>query len=71
MYACTLWQWYIKITITILDIPCPVFYLKHDVSETGFCLSLQVGPTEQVPPEDGDRIQSPKCRVLNKSQGDG
>jgi hypothetical protein len=23
---------------------CSVFYLKHDVSETGFCLRLQVDP---------------------------
>jgi hypothetical protein len=23
----------------------PVIYLKHDVSETGFCLRLQVEPT--------------------------
>jgi hypothetical protein len=23
-----------------------VFYLKHDVSETGFCFSLQVEPTQ-------------------------
>jgi hypothetical protein len=34
-------NWYRKskfLTITILDIiHCPVFYLKHGVSETGFC----------------------------------
>jgi hypothetical protein len=41
------WRWYINITITILDIMHrPVFYLKHDVSETGFCLRLQVEPTQ-------------------------
>jgi hypothetical protein len=34
-------------TITILDvIHRPVFYLKHDVSETEFCLCLQVRTTE-------------------------
>jgi hypothetical protein len=39
-----LWRWYINITITILDIiHRPVFYLKHDVSETGFYLRLKVG----------------------------
>jgi hypothetical protein len=33
--------------ITILEIiHRPVFYLKHDVSETGFCLSLQVNTTQ-------------------------
>jgi hypothetical protein len=35
------------ITITILDIIYrPVFFLKHHVLETGFCLHLQVEPTE-------------------------
>jgi hypothetical protein len=34
------------ITITILDnIHRPVVYLRHDVSETGLCISLQVEPT--------------------------
>jgi hypothetical protein len=76
-----------------------VFYLEHDVSETEFCLRLQVEPTqmgpiqraslyvrteakpigfvaairrqlfllfpsEYVPPEEGDRIQSRKRRVF-------
>jgi hypothetical protein len=27
-----------------------------------------LGPTEQVLPEDGDRIQSPKRRVLKNKQ---
>jgi hypothetical protein len=27
----------------------PVFYLKHDVSETGFCLRLQVKHTQLFP----------------------
>jgi hypothetical protein len=27
----------------------PVFYLKHNVSETGFCLRLQVKPTQLGP----------------------
>jgi hypothetical protein len=40
-----LWRWHINITITILDITHrPVFYLKHDVSEIGFCLRFQVEP---------------------------
>jgi hypothetical protein len=39
MVSTDLWRWYINITITILDIiHRPVFYLKHDCSETGFCL---------------------------------
>jgi hypothetical protein len=38
-----LWRWYISITIIILDIIYrPVFYLKHNLSETGFCLHLQL-----------------------------
>jgi hypothetical protein len=33
----------LSITFTILDIiRRPVFYLKHGVLETGFCLRLQV-----------------------------
>jgi hypothetical protein len=35
-----------SITVTVLDsIHSPVFYLKLDVSETGFCLYLDVEPT--------------------------
>jgi hypothetical protein len=45
-------RWYIS--ITILDIiHLPVFYLKHDFSETGFCLCLQAEPTLSI----GPRIQ--------------
>jgi hypothetical protein len=37
------------ITITILDIiQHSVFYLKHDVLETEFCLHFQVEPTHQL-----------------------
>jgi hypothetical protein len=81
MLSTGLWRWYINITITILDIiHRPVFYLKYDISETGICLRLQVEPTQLgpidgasfcVPPEDGDRIQSPKRHVFNKRQNDG
>jgi hypothetical protein len=49
MQSIGLWRWYINITITILGIiHRPVFYLKHDVSETGFCLRLQVEPSQLV-----------------------
>jgi hypothetical protein len=49
MLSTGLWRWYINITIAILDIiNRPVSYLKHDVSETWFCL-LQVDPTQFVP----------------------
>jgi hypothetical protein len=68
-----LWRWYINITITILDIiRLADFYLKHDVSETGFCFRLQVEPTQMGPigraslclrTGDGDRIQYPESRV--------
>jgi hypothetical protein len=38
------------LTITILDnIHRPVFYLKHNVSEIGFCLRFQVEPTQLSP----------------------
>jgi hypothetical protein len=38
-------RWY-NINITILDIIyCPVFYLKHNISEAWFCLHPQVEPT--------------------------
>jgi hypothetical protein len=44
----SLWQWYINTVIMFLDIIHPtVFYLKtHNISETGFCLRLQVKPTQ-------------------------
>jgi hypothetical protein len=37
------------ITITILDVHHPVFYLKHKVLETAFCPCLQVEPTQLCP----------------------
>jgi hypothetical protein len=44
-----LWRWYINITITILDIIYRlVFYLKHGLSETGFCLPLQVAHLSKI-----------------------
>jgi hypothetical protein len=51
MLSVGLWRWLIiNITITILDIiHRPVFCLKHNVSETGFCLRLQLQPTQVVP----------------------
>jgi hypothetical protein len=71
------------ITIEIRDIiHRPVFYLKHDILETGFCLQTeltQVGPVERaglclrigpeyVQPEDGDRIQSQKSCFKQKAE---
>jgi hypothetical protein len=45
-----LWRWYININIMFLDITHrPVFVLKHNVSETGFCLRLQVKPAQLGP----------------------
>jgi hypothetical protein len=47
------------VTFTILNIiHCPVFYLKHNVSETGFRLCLQVEYT-QSDPVDGECNISP------------
>jgi hypothetical protein len=43
MLSIGVWRLYINISITILNIiQPPVFCLKHDVSDTEFCLSLQV-----------------------------
>jgi hypothetical protein len=40
-------RWHINITNTILDvIHRPVFYFKHSVSESRFCLRLQMEPTQ-------------------------
>jgi hypothetical protein len=45
-----LFNYFITTTLTVLDIiHHPVFYLKHDVSETGSCLHLQVEPTQVRP----------------------
>jgi hypothetical protein len=45
-------RWHSNTTITILDIiHRPVFYLKHDVSDTEFCLHLQVEPNKMGPIE--------------------
>jgi hypothetical protein len=48
-----LWKFEIKnrnVSIIILEIVHPsVVYLKHDVSETGFCLRLEVIPTQLSP----------------------
>jgi hypothetical protein len=42
-----LWRLHIIITINILDIiHSPVFYLKHNISKTGFCSRLHVKPTQ-------------------------
>jgi hypothetical protein len=67
------------ITFKILGIVHrPVFYLKHDVSETEIRLSLQVERTQLGPIDrvslclrTADRIQSVKSCVLNKRQDDG
>jgi hypothetical protein len=41
--------WYINITITILDIIHRlVFFLKHLISEAGFCLCLHVVPRQRL-----------------------
>jgi hypothetical protein len=55
-----------------------LFIFKNNVSETKFCLLLQVksaqlGPVDRVSPylpENGDRIQCPKRCVLKYKQDD-
>jgi hypothetical protein len=50
MLSVGLWRCYINITITFLYIiRRPVFYLKHNLSGTGFCLCLLVQPTQLGP----------------------
>jgi hypothetical protein len=55
------WRWYIS--ITILDASHrPVFYLKQNVSDTGFCLRLEVeltqfGPLDRVKHVSGHQQQ--------------
>jgi hypothetical protein len=52
MLSTGLWRWYINVTTTILDIiNRPIFYLKLNVSETGFCLRLGVSPIQLDPIE--------------------
>jgi hypothetical protein len=52
-----------------------VLYLKHDVSVTGFCLRLQVEPTQMGlidrASQCTDTVQSSKCRLLNERQDNG
>jgi hypothetical protein len=49
-YQITVSKLYPIITITVLGIiHRPIFYLKHDISETEFCLCLQVEPTQLGP----------------------
>jgi hypothetical protein len=64
------------LTITIPDIiDRPVFYLKHDVSETESYFRLAVGPIGRTSlclrTGDEDRIQYQKRRVSIKRQYDG
>jgi hypothetical protein len=48
----------------------PARYLKHDVSETGFCLRLQVVSTQLGPMRRASPVQSLKLCVLHKRQDD-
>jgi hypothetical protein len=48
MLSIGVWRWYINITITILDIMHrPVFYLKHDVSETESRINISPSQTHR------------------------
>jgi hypothetical protein len=69
MLSIGLWRWYIYITITILDIiHRPVFYLTYKVSETSFCLRLQV-EDPQLGPTDRASLCLRNVVFLNKIQG--
>jgi hypothetical protein len=43
----------------------PVFYLNHNVSETGFCLRLQVEPT-QLGPTDKSNLSADYWAQLSR-----
>jgi hypothetical protein len=45
----SLWRWYINVIIVSLHIIHCCFYLKHNVSEAGFCLRLQIKHTPLGP----------------------
>jgi hypothetical protein len=59
--------------VTTVDIiHCPVFYLKQDVSEAGFCVHLQVKPI-RLGPLDRAILwsgESPEHHALNKRLDD-
>jgi hypothetical protein len=57
--------------VTILkDFSYKTYMGKHYFQDMHKHTLIQLGPTEYVLPEDGDRIQSPKRRVLkNKYYG--
>jgi hypothetical protein len=62
-----LWRWYINTITVFLDIiHRPVFYLKHKVSETGFCLRLQVIPTQLGPIDRGSPCTNTRWRIQTK-----
>jgi hypothetical protein len=61
-----LWRWYINININIMDIIHRlVFNLKHDVSETGFCLRSQVEPTQFGPTDEASFCLRSYCDHLS------
>jgi hypothetical protein len=64
--------------VFLFDFHCAVFYLKRNVSGTGFCLHLQVEPTKLgsvnratlcLRTWSGGRIQSAKRFLLSRRQG--
>lgn len=62
----------INLIITVLDMyHRPRFYLKYEFFKTGFCLRVQAGTSDEVPPGNGDIIHSPKSRVFLKRLDDG
>jgi hypothetical protein len=58
----------LNITITFEDIiHCFVFYLKHNVSETGLCLHLQMKATQFGPIDRAVTTQFWKRRTIRKN----
>jgi hypothetical protein len=62
-------RWYINVTIAVLDIiHGSVFYLKHDVSDTGFCLRPQMKPTQSGPNRSSFYLWCPQTETIYGAQ---
>jgi hypothetical protein len=69
MQSIGLWRCYIIRTITILGfIDCPFLYFKLYISETGFCLRLQVGCTQLGSVDRASLCRKTATNILNKTR---
>jgi hypothetical protein len=58
-----MWRFKVWKMLTFIDVVLVIVWRQR--------LALSIDPTGQVSLEDADRIQSPKCHVLNKRQDEG